>query len=780
MEPSRIFADSHWIWPDSLHWDIHNSYALFRKSFSLRKLPAKAPLFITADQSYQLYLNGRYVNRGPARGFQHRWPYDEVDVRPYLRKGRNVLAVRAHNPGFSNFQYLTQGYAGLLVAAKWGTFRLVTDATWKARRQTGINVAAVPTSLQLFSQEHIDLRIEDPAWMEPDFDDSDWKSKLAQARWNAMPWYSLEERQVPLLEEKIIFPVARLGSATGANDRDVAAPRNVSLPFFAEGLAHQPASGAGEELAFPGTGPGKFHRFLLDFGHTVVGSLGLEIQGAQGGEIIDTLHVETIDAATLTADFVPEAHCRMAFSHRLVCRPGDQTHFFYHPFGFRYLVIAVRDSASTLTVRPSLRTTLYPLKIEGSFRSSDENLNQIWEISAWTQRCCSLDTYVDTPWREQAQWWGDARVQAWNTFYLANDDRLLRRGIHSLSQQRVPNGLTYGHAPTMAHNCILPDFSLTWLLTLWDHYWQTGSTEACAQNEEAIADVLRYFRGNLHPRLHLAQYDPRYWLFLDWTDLYREGCPTILNLWLLLALERLADLRVVMKQKREAAALRKWAAELRRALGRLFDRSGLLRDGCDVHGKPIAKTSVHAQTLAILAGLRPASTTAMLDRVIRPFIRGEKTFQARPSSYWVTYVFTVLQEHGNAADVLAYLRKYWTPMVPHGTTWENYAPRRGDESFSHAWSAHPVYHLMQILGGVKQEAPAWRKIAYEPCFEGDSADVVIPTPQGKIRSAWTRDGSKIHARLDLPKGVSATVRLPGRKAFTAQGRSNWTISSTPD
>ncbi|MDA6840245.1 hypothetical protein OSL57_26375, partial [Escherichia coli] len=80
--------------------------------------------------------------------------------------------------------------------------------------------------------------------------------------------------------------------------------------------------------------------------------------------------------------------------------------------------------------------------------------NKIWKACEQTQRVCSLDAYVDTPHREQAQWWGDARVQAWNTFMLCDDPRLLWRGIRQIAMQTAPNGLTYGHAPTMAHHCI--------------------------------------------------------------------------------------------------------------------------------------------------------------------------------------------------------------------------------------------------------------------------------------------------------------------------------------
>ncbi len=119
-----IFGRSRWIWPNRHHWDIANSYALFRKSFQLGALPSQAPLFITADQSYRLFVNGQFVARGPARGVQSHWPYDEIDIRKYLKKGRNVLAIRAYNPGRSTYQYLSAGFAGLLVAASWGKITL--------------------------------------------------------------------------------------------------------------------------------------------------------------------------------------------------------------------------------------------------------------------------------------------------------------------------------------------------------------------------------------------------------------------------------------------------------------------------------------------------------------------------------------------------------------------------------------------------------------------------------------------------------------------------------
>ncbi|CAN5728959.1 hypothetical protein BH09VER1_BH09VER1_39130 [soil metagenome] len=770
-----MFSESQWIWPDSHNWDIHNSYALFRKSFPLATLPPRAPLFITADQSYQLYVNGEYVCRGPARGFQHHWPYDEVDVRPHLRKGRNVIAVRAHNPGFSNFQYLTNGYAGLLVSARWGPTRLVSDQSWKCRRQTGLNRDTVPTSLQLFCQEHIDLREEDPTWMKPSFDDSGWTAQPATAAWNAMPWYSLEARGIPLLEEIIAAPYLCIGTSQGRSAKGYALTRDAARLRHAEGLRHIPCNTAAEKIKVAATGRGRFRSYLIDFGKTVVGSMGFEILGAKGGEILDTLHFETMDEATCTPHYVPDKHCRMAFAHRLVCRTGDQSHTFYHTFGFRYLVLTARDSTAPLTVLPHFRSTLYPMVQNGTFLSSEATLQGIWDTCAWTQRICSIDAYVDTPWREQAQWWGDARVQAKNTFFYSGDTRLFRRGIAQIASQTAPNGLTYGHAPTMAHSCILPDFTLIWMITLWDYYWQTGSIEPFQTHQKTIEAALQYFEKLTDPKTQLVGQDQRYWLFLDWTGLFKDGYSTVYNLWLLIALDRLTALAKKANNLHQSKRLTTWAAKVRKALVPLERKDGLLSDGLTFRGKRSKETSIHAQTLAIIACLDPARDATRIEKVLLPFIRQETNPAISPSCYWITYVFEVLTAAGHGAEVLAFIKDKWSPMTTHGTTWETFQPREADESFSHAWSAHPLYHLMQTVGGIRQIDAHWTKIIYAPLIEGDFNETVVPTPHGPIHSSWVRRDSQIDIVLSLPKGVTAQVHLPNRKSATVRGKSSWTI-----
>lgn len=763
------FTRASWIWPDLHYWDIHNGFALFRKRFDLPAVPAVAPLFITADQSYRLYVNGRFIGRGPARGFQAAWPYDEIDLAPFLHVGTNLIAVRAYHPGRSTFQYTTQGFAGLLVAAQWGDFSLVSDASWKSIRQHSTRRDTVQSSLQLFDQEHIDLRQESGDWTSLDFADEAW-SVPSQHAWNGAPWFNLESRNIPALDERTFAPVAVLGTHAGTSASGYAAVRDVVALRMREDRSHSPGHRDFTPLHVEACGRGEFRSYLFDFGRTVVGNLVFTVRGAAGDEIIDTHLGETLDTATLTIDQAANAHSRMAFGDRLICRPGDQHHRFHHHYGFRYLEVTVREATRDFHFDVALDWIGYPLGRAGAFESSDRQLVKIWEACAWTQRCCSLDAYVDTPWREQAQWWGDARVQAWNTFHLSGDARLFRRGIAQIAAQTTPDGLTYGHAPTVAHTCILPDFTVIWLLTLWDYYWQTGSTEPLLTHRDTIRRALTYFEKHTNPSTGLVEYDARFWLFLDWTDLFKDGAPAIYNLWLLLALQKLAELHRIAGLTDEAAPLDAWADRLSSALSRLVNTDGLMRDGMDRAGNIVADTSLHAQVLALAAGVKGVDVHATDTRLLLPFIREEFTPKAYPSAYWITYIFSALAERGHGAAVVAFIRKHWAAMADYGTTWENFAPKRGDESHSHAWSAHPLFHLMQTIGGVVQTAPAWREISFRPVFVGDHARTVVPTPHGPITAEWQRTSAAlIDVRLDLPLGIRAQVHLPGNAPASVSG-----------
>ncbi len=116
---------------------------------------AVARAWVTADNEYELYVNGRRVGAG--EDWEHP---DSYDLAAALRAGRNVLAVRAGNTGLQ---------AGLLLAA-----RVITA--------DGRETACL-------SGPEWRVSTEPPAgWQEPGFDDAGWGRPVVLGPANADPW----------------------------------------------------------------------------------------------------------------------------------------------------------------------------------------------------------------------------------------------------------------------------------------------------------------------------------------------------------------------------------------------------------------------------------------------------------------------------------------------------------------------------------------------------------------------------------------------------------------
>ena len=74
-------------------------YSLFRRKFRLNA-PAELRLFVSADSRYNLYLDGRFLGRGPVRGDLEHYHYEKYELE--LNPGDHLLAAEVlhWNDGF--------------------------------------------------------------------------------------------------------------------------------------------------------------------------------------------------------------------------------------------------------------------------------------------------------------------------------------------------------------------------------------------------------------------------------------------------------------------------------------------------------------------------------------------------------------------------------------------------------------------------------------------------------------------------------------------------------
>ena len=170
------------------------SFVAFRKRFDLTAAPRAAMLHLFADVRYMLWINGKYVLRGPAR-FEPTGPeYDSIDVSRSLKPGANELvALVMANASNGKMRRHAPGLAVRLEID--GRATVETDGTWLWNDQTRYRPAAVDWGN---TQDRIDARVEDGDWTQPAYDDKAWKPAV---KIDGGQWGPLSARRIPLLRE---------------------------------------------------------------------------------------------------------------------------------------------------------------------------------------------------------------------------------------------------------------------------------------------------------------------------------------------------------------------------------------------------------------------------------------------------------------------------------------------------------------------------------------------------------------------------------------------------
>lgn len=789
-----------WIWgsPGLAH-EHRNEYVYLRKTFVLKSPPSAARVRVSADNRYILYVNGRLVCRGPARCEPRFQSYDEIDLAPWLRQGKNVIAALAHHYGESTFQSVERGGWGFLLdgevrCARGQRVPIHTDDSWRAIRAEAYNRRTSRYTVQLGFQEDFDASRSAADWATVGFDDRDWPAARSRGTGAIMPVEQFEPRGIPFERETR----GRFASITGRfAGRNVGGYRRCEDlgALLADERRHEarrplfrnePAAlgrGSGFMTVLPTHGD-RFCALVLDAGRETCGYLQLDVEAA-GGEIIDVYYSEHIQP---DGDVVVRARNGMlnSVADRYRCREGRQRHQFFSWKGFRYVLLVFRDVARPLKVHAVDYTfTSYPVERRGSFECSDPLLNRIWETGAYTQQLCMHDAYVDCPWREQAQWWGDARVQWRVNMAVFGDHALLRRGIRQAAQSQIHDGLTYGLFPCECHSCILPDYTLVWICSIWDYYRYSGDDSPVREHFDAVVRALEWFE-RFAGRAHLCGYPSNgTWLFLDWAPLFKGGYSTTFTL------QYLEALQVAVRMARHlgrAAEARKYAAlagKVGRAAVRAFwDPKGRqFWEGCSARTRrPYRQVAQHGNSYAILTGVQKRWHRRIAARVVWILEHHDRLFAAnsngnchRPgarypiaSPFFYAYVLEALFQTGYGREALAGIRKLWGRLLDGGaTTWPeswNHGPDTyGDTSNCHAWSASPTYHLSEQIGGVTPVAPGFETVRIAPrMFDLDWAKVRYPSPRGIIEVHWQRQGRDgMNLRIRLPRRVTALLDVTG-------------------
>ena len=777
-----------WIW-DSGPRTPRNAYVCFRKGFVLPSRAERAVVHVTADSRYLLYVNGKLVADGPARCAPTQQSYATVDIRAALRPGQNAIAALVHHYGEGTASYVP-GAAGFLfqadIESAGQTVHLQADGSWGVSTCKAWLRSAPRMNSQLAFAEVFDARREVVGWRAATFDDFDWtRATVVGPAVGTTPWTSLAPRTIPQLARRNTTPVRIVGVGQSRG----AVPK---AAVVAQAMAKEPHATLSDCLvdapdallrhdgtcATVVTAPGTSAHVVLDFGREVSGVPRVAITVSKGG----TLDVGY--AEMLTDGRVDPTRGGVLYADRLVMRPGAQTWEPTDTRAFRYLQLSFRDLPGPVQVDSvTLDLITYPVKQVGSFRSNDALLDKIWQTGAYTCRLCMQDAFIDCPWRERAQWWGDARVTMHVNAYAFGDRLLGARGLRQIAQSQQADGriLPLYPAGGKAAPSVLPDYCAVWLLTLRDHWWLTGDDGPMRDTWQQVRKLLAWFHAktNAHGLLDNV---PE-WVFIDNARVDKRGECAALNALYYGALRSAADMARHLGHVPTAKLYAKRADALRTAFNqRLWaPMSKCYADARTPKGLSTGR-SVQANALAVVFGLAQGQRAEAAAAHVARLIQANPTGHASP--YFMHYVLEALFRSGHADVALDATRRAWKVMLDGGATtwWEHFHPRA---SWCHAWSSTPTYHLPAWVVGVRPLAPGFARVLVAPSLARLTyAAATVPTPQGTIAVSAKHDERTGALTLDvrIPKGktaeVTATIALPVGKVQNPEvrlgGKPVWT------
>ena len=763
--------------PDPAHrtwhaaWVTHPTAALrepvvlhFRRSLELASVPISYPVRVSADNRFILYVNGRRVGDGPARGDLSHWRYERFDLAPLLHTGSNLITATVWNWGiFAPIAQISDRTAFLLESEATGADGISTPDGWQVEIEPGhraLDRSSVDIHTYFASGpgEQIDAELYDWNWQSATDTNANWVAVAS-----------------PMRDDMN-------SSANQAHSADTTGDNNWGLvPDALPHMEYVPTS-AGEVVRVgtpadeqPGWSlfpekpltlpPGTSLHLLLDRKTLTTAYPILTVSGGKGAKIWLTYSEALYDKQMHKGDR-DEVGNRQAHGLKDNFLPDGGQHRTFEPLWWRtwrYLDLDIETADAPLTLESlTAAFTAYPLEEKATFISPDNDLKQIWDISWRTARLDAHETYMDTPYYEQLQYVGDTRIQALISYAVANDDRLARQALEAFDASRFPAGLTRSRYPSSLAQTI-PTFSLLWIGMVRDWWNYRPDPEPARAALPGTRTVLDWFARYEQPDGLLRKLP--WWSFIDWVpkgeiptyDANGESCTTTLQY--LGALEDAAALEKGLGDPLLAERYLKRAAHA---------RSSLTAKCWDAKRNLMAETPEHkgfsqqASILGVLFDVVPKeSQHAVMENVLK-IEPGAKLDDVLSASYYFRYYLARALEHAGMGDRYLDSLKPWRDLLPrHFSTWpETPGDTRSD---SHAWSAHPIYDLLTLVAGIEPASPGFKTVRIAPHLGSlPRLQAMYPHPEGTIAVEYVKKGAALEAKIKLPGTLTGSFEYGGR------------------
>lgn len=718
-----------------------------RREFTIKKEVSGAIIYITSRGLYELSINGKKIGDQlftPGwTSYHRRLQYQVYDISNDLRQGENtagVILADGWYRGYLGWQGKRNFYGDTLsllfqleVTYMDGSKDIIcSDSGW--RSGTGPLLRS-----DIYMGETYDARLEIPGWDHPGFDDSSWNPVNEKDYGYENLVCSTGE---PVRHTGEIKPVKKIVTPLGEN--------------------------------------------VLDFGQNLTGRVQIELEGKKGSRII-IHHAEVLDGE---GNFYTE-NLRNAKAEDIYIFKGGEKEIYEPLFtfhGFRYIRISEYDSE--ITGNEFIAKVLHSdVRITGSFKCSDELVNQLQSNILWGLMGNFLDVPTDCPQRDERMGWtGDAQVFAPTACFNVDAEHFYRKWLRDLAVDQKENG----SVPWVVPNVVVDGEGTGWsdgygatgwadaaVIIPWVLYQVYGDRSVLEAQYKSMKAWVEYMIGQSGDSFIFSSG----FHFGDWLSFaeyysYNYNAPDYGYAGahtdkVLIATAYFFHSTGIMKKTADVLG-KKEDSERYSAIS-LRIKEAFQREFITGTGRLVSGTQT-AYVLSLSFGLIPDD---LKTTVARRFADDVRYFGHLTTGFLGTpLICQALSDNGyfDLACMLLFNRRYpsWLYPVTMGATtiWERWDGIKPDGSFQdtgmnsfnhYAYGAVGNWLYTYLAGIMPDESfPGYKRIMIKPfiCRDLDYVEAEYSSVHGRIRSSWNREGDRVTLEIGIPVNTRATIALP--------------------
>ncbi len=675
----QYFNQAQWIFAVGADPEAEDRYYEYETVLTLTD-STDVKLYLGACDQYALWVNGEFVNYGVVEGYEDLQFYDTLTLDAYLHSGVNVLRI-GHYAMCHNFSTRRKQHPGVIFEVWQGEVCLLASAPGIPSRRVAQyeeNGEMITTQLGFNCSYNANLS------------ENDWAPAVASKK-------TVRPVPRPIRKQDILPPrVGKLVAQGVYMETDKTLPKaQRMLQAFLSARREEDLLTDGEwKLPEKPAADGVY--FVADLGEECAGLLGLTLEVPREtevligfGEHLDDLRVRS---------FVGGRN----FCLRYVAKPGRNE--FFHPYqrlGLRYIQVHIASPAGKLEAI-TLRETNYPVNDLG-FARADALEQKIVEVAKRTLLLCMHEHYEDCPWREQALYTMDSRVQMLCGYYAFGEYAFPRASL-ALAAHSLREDGQLELCPPSTLRITIPSFTAIYIRQVLEYTRYSGDWSLAQEVLPVMEAIARSFMNRvdntgLFPLFQGGSMNGGgrgYWNFIEWKPGLVHGdpvCETIYESPICAfasdAWQCLATLCDTLKPE-ASAGYRAAAKSINEAIHKHFydEKTGGYRTCMD----DAAPKHMLTQALVLWAGAVPEDKR----KSVAELVAHNHLIPCTVSMTIYAYDALMAVDPGYGKFIREDIRRIWGDMLCAGATtfWETAEGAndfRKAGSLCHGWSAVPIY-----------------------------------------------------------------------------------------